>query len=174
MQNKLLFFGMIFILVGLTVVHFSLQPEVGTSQTGDSDYIYSDDPAMQAAYDKAREQLDYFLKTARSKPEGTQGFSVRIGVQEDGITEFFWIFPFEQYEGEFAGRVSSDPKQVSSVFKGEVIRFSRGQIIDWTFDDKKTNVMHGNYTGCVELQQAAPEYAAQFMELYGLDCTKLN
>ncbi len=160
-------------MAGLTIVHFSLQPEVGSS-TDDSDYIHSDDPTMQAAYNKAREQLDYFLKTARSKPEGTQGYSVKIGIQEGDVTEFFWIFPFEEYQGDFAGRISDEPKLIESVFKGEVIRFSRGQIIDWTFDDKKTNVMHGNYTGCVELLETAPEHAEQFMELYGLDCSKLN
>lgn len=130
------------------------------------------DPEMQSAYDKARRTLNYFLGVAESPPPDTRGFALKVGVVEQDQTEFFWVYPFERNEEGFSGRINAEPEVVSQVFKGQMIEFERSQIVDWTFEDRATNIMHGNYTGCVLLEREAPEHAEQFQDLYGLNCDK--
>lgn len=174
MKNKLLLFGMVLTLVGLIMIQFSLKnPQSPASVPEDANLINAeDDPAMQAAYDKARDSLDYFLGIVEKEPEGTQGYSLKVGVQDGDDVEFFWVYPFTHDQELFAGRINDTPEIIDSVFRGQIVEFERGQIVDWTFDDTLTKTMMGNYTGCVMLQRQAPENAAQFMELYGLDCDK--
>lgn len=175
MKHKTLLIGMVLILVGLVILQFILDggrtDNVATAPE-QSVINASDDPQMQEAYDKARKSLDYFLKTAASAPQDTRGFALRVGVRDDGMTEFFWVYPFQEEEEGFSGRINSEPALVDSVFKGEIIHFDRGQIVDWTFEDRATGIMHGNFTGCVQLAREAPEHAEQFQELYGLDCSR--
>ncbi|MCW8194979.1 DUF2314 domain-containing protein [Proteobacteria bacterium 005FR1] len=176
MKHKTILLGMVLILVGLAVVQFSLnhdgatQGEVASQDQGA--IAAPNDPEMQAAFNKARKSLDYFLGVAESRPDETKGFALKVGVRDEGLTEFFWIYPFQKEDEGFSGRINTSPELVDNVFKGEVINFDRDQIVDWTFEDTATDIMHGNYTGCVELQRAAPENAEQFQELYGLNCDK--
>lgn len=174
MKHKTLFFGMVLVLLGLVIVQFSVNNRTPESNTvGEEAAVNApNDPQMQNAYEKARKSLDYFLGVAKSPPPDTQGFALKVGVKDEDLTEFFWVYPFNQEEDGFSGRINSEPELVDNVFKGEVIEFDRKQIVDWTFEDTETNIMHGNYTGCVLLEREAPENAAQFQELYGLDCDK--
>lgn len=169
---------MVLILVGLVVVQFSLDQD-GLDQdqrdaaAADQGAISApDDPEMQAAFNKAQKSLDYFLGVAESPPDDTKGFAMKVGVRDRGVTEFFWVYPFEEEDEGFSGRINTRPEVVDNVFKGEVINFNRDQVVDWTFEDTATGIMHGNYTGCVQLQRTAPENAQQFQELYGLNCDK--
>lgn len=175
MKHKTIFLGMILVLLGLFVVQYSIDPETTSPAEGGNGNAALDsanDTAMQNAHTKAKKSLDYFLGVAESQPSGTQGFSIKVAVEDGELTEYFWVYPFEQEEQEFSGRINSEPKVVSNVFEGEVIEFDREQIVDWTFDDTETGIMHGNYTGCVALEREVPENAEQFQELYGLDCDK--
>jgi len=133
---------------------------------------YPDDPEMHTAYIKAQDQLDYFLKLSNQPPEQTKGFAIKVRLQEGEQQEFFWLYPFE-YDGEdFAGRLNDDPSILLKSNKGDIVTFTRRDIVDWTFDDTRLNIMHGNFTGCVELMRKAPDNAAQFQEFYGLDCSR--
>lgn len=174
MKHKTLFIGMVLVLIGLFIVQYSANRQSADDAENGSEAaaLIPNDPAMQAAHNKARESLDYFLGVAESPPPDTQGFSVKVGVVDENRTEYFWVYPFEEEEEGFSGRINDEPEFVDSVFKGEVISFDRTQIVDWTFEDTDTEIMHGNYTGCVLLEREAPENAAQFQELYGLDCDK--
>lgn len=174
MKHKTIFLGMVLVLLGLVVVQYSINQNNAPQAGDDSDKAATapNDPAMQNAHDKAKESLDYFLGVAESPPSDTKGFSVKVAVTDEDVTEFFWVYPFEQEEKGFSGRINSEPALVENVFKGEVIDFNRNQIVDWTFEDTETGIMHGNYTGCVLLEREAPENAAQFQELYGLNCDK--
>lgn len=174
MKHKTLFLGMVLVLLGLFIVQYSIDPEPSDSTNKQADQLGStEDPMMQRAHSKARESLDYFLGVAESHPSDTQGFSVKVAVEDQDRTEYFWVYPFTQEEEGFSGKINSEPQVVNNVFEGEVINFDRRQIVDWTFEDTATGIMHGNYTGCVLLEREAPENAAQFQKLYGLDCDKL-
>ena len=134
--------------------------------------IYPDDPEMQIAYEKAQEGLDYFLKLADNPPKETQGFAVKARIQENERQEIFWLYPFAHDGEDFAGRLNDEPETLLKTFKGDFVEFSRRDIVDWTFDDTRLDIMQGNFTGCVELQRKAPDNIDQFQELFGLDCNK--
>ena len=134
--------------------------------------IYPDDPDMQAAYQKAQEGLDYFLKLASNPPAETRGFAIKARILEFDRQELFWIYPFANEGDHFGGRINDEPQTLLKTFKGDVVEFDRRDIVDWTFDDTRLEIMHGNFTGCVELARKAPGNVEQFQELFGLDCTK--
>lgn len=154
---------------------YAIVPMQGSlTQQSQSDPVFPDDQDMQAAYNKAQDQLDYFLELAADPPRETQGFAIKARIEENQREEFFWLYPFENTAAGFAGRINDDPTVLLKTFKGDIVEFDRKDIVDWTFDDTRLNVMHGNFTGCVELTRQAPENAKQFQEFFGLDCTKLG
>lgn len=134
--------------------------------------MFPNDAEMHAAYIKAQDGLDYFLDVATKQPEETQGFAIKARIQEGEREEYFWLYPFEASPEGIAGRINDDPKQLLKVFKGDIVVFQREDVIDWTFDDTRLDIMHGNFTGCVELQRQAPDNAKQFQEFFGLDCDR--
>ncbi|MGI1680053.1 MAG: DUF2314 domain-containing protein [Cellvibrionaceae bacterium] len=178
MKHKTLLTGMILVLIGLTITHFTIKPNNELSSknaTKDTLAINAGkDKEMQKAFEQARKTLKNFLDIAETQPEDTQGYSLKIGIIEDEITEFFWVYPFEKTEEGFSARINNQPKMIDSVFKGEIVNFTRGQIVDWTYDNKETETLHGNFTGCVEVKREAPDNAEQFMKLYGLNCDFLS
>lgn len=133
---------------------------------------FPDDEAMQIAYDKAQDQLDYFLGLAAKPPNQTQGFAIKARILENDRQELFWVYPFQYQGDDFAGRLNDDPEILLKAFKGDIVTFKRRDIVDWTFDDTRLDIMHGNFTGCVDLARKAPEHAEQFQKLYGLDCSR--
>lgn len=173
MKYRMIFWSMVLVLAVVVLARQWLSPTPTPEMENEETAISAPgDPEMQAAFDKARRTLNYFLDVAESRPPDTRGFALKVGVAEQDQIEFFWVYPFQREEDGFSGRINSEPELLNSVFKGQVIEFDRSQIVDWTFEDQATKIMHGNYTGCVLLQREAPEYAAQFQELYGLNCDK--
>lgn len=134
--------------------------------------VFPDDPQMQAAYDKAHEGLDYFLELAAEPPPETQGFAIKARILEKDRQEIFWIYPFANEGDNFGGRINDEPQTLLRILKGDFVEFDRRDIVDWTFDDTRLDIMHGNFTGCVELARKAPDNAEQFQELFGLNCTQ--
>ena len=134
--------------------------------------MFPDDAEMRAAYEKAQDGLEYFLELAAKPPSETQGFALKVRVQEGSREEYFWLYPFEASPEGIAGRVNDDPKTLLKLFKGDIVVFDREDVIDWTFDDTRLDIMHGNFTGCVELLRQAPDNAKQFQEFFGLDCNR--
>lgn len=178
MKHKTLLIGMVLVLVGLVIIQFSIKPNDSELPQNTSSSIITinaeNDPEMQKAFDHARNTLSDFLNIADSQPEDTQGYSLKIGITQKDQTEFFWVYPFEHTEEGFRARINDDPSIIDSVFKGEIVNFQRGQIVDWTYDNAVTKRLHGNFTGCVEVKRKAPENAEQFMNLYGLQCDFLS
>jgi len=134
--------------------------------------IFPNDPELHAAYESAQNELDYFLKLANNPPKETQGFAIKVRLLESDRQELFWIYPFANEGDHFAGRINDDPQILLKTFKGDVVEFERRDIVDWTFDDTRLDIMHGNFTGCVELARKAPDNAEQFQQLFGLNCNK--
>jgi uncharacterized protein YegJ (DUF2314 family) len=145
------------------------QTTLEKARNDDVALVPDDDPAMAAAFKKARDSLEEFLALAGDPPPGTDYYAVKVGIDEGDQTEFFWITPFAAEGDSFVGQVNNTPRLVSNVREGEVIRFEREEIVDWTYDEGgKTR---GNFTACALLTHESPEEAAQFMAEYGLDCS---
>lgn len=130
------------------------------------------EPAMLAAFIKAQATLSEFLELAESPPEQSKSFAVKVQISEGDVTEYLWVYPFEEKAGAFTGRLNEKPQQLAGLDEGEEISFKRNDIVDWTFDNRATKTMEGNFTGCVALAREAPEHVEQFQELYGLNCDR--
>ncbi len=131
--------------------------------------IPNDDPAMARAIVHARSTLTQFFDTAATAPAGSEGFAVKVGVTEGEHTEFFWITPFEATEeGRFHGIISNQPRIVTSVAKGQLLAFSRGEIVDWLYYEQGR--MRGNFTACALLSHEPEASRREYIAAYGLEC----
>jgi uncharacterized protein YegJ (DUF2314 family) len=130
----------------------------------------NEEPAMAAAFRKARASLDEFLRIWASPPPDAGHFAVKVALSDRRETEYFWIVDFSRSGDAFRGRLGNTPRLVKHVREGQEIRFRKGEIVDWTYIDAAKRRMHGNFTACALLTREAPEEAARFREQYGLRC----
>lgn len=128
------------------------------------------DPAMEAAFAKARASLDDFLVLAANPKPGQEDFAVKVGIAEDGQTEYFWLHSPVGKNGRFSGIIGNTPQMVKRVSQGQSYDFQRSEIVDWTYLEPARNRMHGNFTACALLAKETPEDAAAFKRQYGLQC----
>jgi len=142
--------------------------------------IPTGDPEMAAAAAKARTGLDDFLTRLESPPPGTEGYSVKIGMKDDGDGvimsgdanleggEYFWIGDIVRDGDKYRGTLSNEPQFVRNLQKGQPITFARQNIFDWMYFDNGR--MKGNATSCPLLMRSAPEELAFYRDNYGLEC----
>lgn len=130
------------------------------------------DPAMQAAFKKARASLDEFFKVVSAGDPTNDAPSLRIKVEDGGTTEYVWVHPFERDGKDFKGKANNIPSKLKKLAIGGPLRFKRDDIVDWTYFDVKARVMHGNFTTCAQLAKAPANEVAQLKKAYGLDCKR--
>lgn len=142
--------------------------------------IPTGDPAMAAAAAKARAGLEDFLAKLESPPPGTEGYSVKIGMKDDGNGvvmsgdqnleggEYFWIGNIVRDGDGYRGTLSNEPQFVRNLRKGQDINFASANIFDWMYFDN--GKMKGNATSCPLLKRSAPEEMAFYRDNYGLEC----
>jgi uncharacterized protein YegJ (DUF2314 family) len=126
------------------------------------------DPHMEAAFRKAKESLGAFLKLARQEPPFIISYAVKIPLREGNITEYFWISPFVERNGNFIGILNNTPRSVSKYKAGQKITFHESDVVDWMY--REEGKMVGNFTVCALLKSAPPDQAAEFRKQQGLDC----
>lgn len=124
-----------------------------------------DDPAMKAAFKKARDSLDGAFQAVE-----LSSLSMKVGVVDDGNTEYFWLNTLSRTGDRFSGVINNEPRMVTNVRFGQVYEFGRDQIVDWTYTDAESGKMQGNFTACALLSHEPPEQAAEFRRQYGLEC----
>lgn len=159
-----------FLLSALALPPAAAQDLVDRSRRDEIVRMQDEDPAMAAAFRKAKLTLDEFLRTAASPPANASAFAVKVPVSDDRDTEYFWIVPFSRDGDSFKGRLGNAPRLVRHVREGQEIRFSKSQIVDWLYVDVAKRRMHGNFTACALLTKERKEEAAKFRKLYGLEC----
>jgi len=117
--------------------------------------VEKDDPAMNAAFAKARSETDSFLSLMNS---GTvSGCSVKVGISDGHQTEYFWLGDLTYADGVFSGTIDNDPELVKNVKLGQKYHVKKEEIYDWLYlQDGK---MHGNYTARVLLPKMPKEEA---------------
>jgi uncharacterized protein YegJ (DUF2314 family) len=154
-----------------------LCPVVASSQDlndrvkrGEVSTMPSDSPAMAAAFRKAQASLDDFLKIAAHPPPGVASLALKIRISEGKKREQFWITPFHVEPDGFSGKLDNQPRLVQSVKKGQQIKFTRSDVVDWMYFDTARKRMHGNFTACAQLTQESPQDQASFKAKYGLEC----
>ena len=132
--------------------------------------MQSEEPAMQRAMEKARATLDDFLIKAKQPPAGTSSYALKVEFREGRDTEYFWVNEFTWSDGSFTGRINNEPRLVKSIKPGHY-KFSRSQIVDWTYIDEKNGRTFGNFTACALLSKEPPAQAEEFKRRHGRDCS---
>jgi uncharacterized protein YegJ (DUF2314 family) len=146
------------------------QSPVERAQKDQITLVPKEDPAMLAAFDKARASLDGFLAVLKAPAPNTDSYAVKVALKEGGTTEYFWINNLAREGERFSGTVNNTPYLVKRVKKGDTIRFARGEIYDWTYVDRANRRTIGNFTACALLTHEKPDAAADFKRHYGLQC----
>ena len=128
----------------------------------DAARLHSEALAMRQAAEKAQATLDDFLVKAKQPPAGTKAYAVMVGIQEGRDTEYFWINEFSWSDGTFMGRINDEPRLVKSIKPGQTHRFSRSDIVDWTYIDDKSGRTFGNFAACALSSKQPPAEAHEF------------
>jgi uncharacterized protein YegJ (DUF2314 family) len=132
--------------------------------------VPDEDPAMAAAFKKARATLDDFLVLAKNPPPHLRTIAVKVGLRDKKETEYFWIVPFREESTGFAGRLNNEPRLVKTVKMGQEIRFTKQEIVDWMYVDTLKKKMEGNFTVCALLTRESREEAAKMKKQMGIEC----
>jgi uncharacterized protein YegJ (DUF2314 family) len=163
------------LITGLTSLSMNLAQAAPNDQPDDKQEVVElndQDPAMKAAFKKAKASLDTFLKVHATNDPDVDVESVRVRLTEGKVTEYVWIHPFEKHGKGFKGQVNSLPSQLKKLSVGGIVSFKREDIVDWTYFEIKARRMHGNYTTCVQLAKAPASEVESLKNAYGLDCSK--
>jgi len=131
-------------------------------------FVGTTDPDMVAAIKHARTTLVDFLKLAANPPVGTDGYKLKVMVIDGAKTEHFWVTPFKVLPEGFAGVLANDPKVVSNVKAGQVVRFDDYLISDWGYTKDGRQV--GSFTVCALFKKMPAEQADYYRKNHGFDC----
>ena len=101
-----------------------------------------DETAMNAAIERARKEVDQFLKVLAAND--ADSFSVKAPITDKNGTEHFWITDVRYANGEFAGKIGNDPGIVENVKMGQDWKIKKSEISDWMF--VRGEKIHGGYT----------------------------
>lgn len=141
------------------------------AQRGETTSVQASDPRLKAAYARARATLPEFLKLLDSKPSYVDAMAIKMNIpSQDGRSEYFWISSLRREGSGFAGTIGNRPNFATHVSMGDQVRFTRQQIVDWTYRDTRTDLMEGNFTGCAILSRETPAERKRFMDAVGLRC----
>ena len=138
--------------------------------SGKTTNVSRDDIEMRAAYAKARSTLPNFLKMLDSPPPDIESMAIKLGIPGGGHTEYFWISEIRRDGADFTGRIGNQPNYATHLSLGDRVRFSQKQIVDWTYRNKATGRLVGNFTGCAILRKEPAADRQRFAEATGLYC----
>ena len=131
----------------------------------------SEEPAMRQAMEKAQATLDDFLVKAKQPAAGTSAYALKVAIREGRDTEYFWVNEFTWADSSFTGRINNEPRVVMNLKVGQIYKFTRSQIVDWTYIDEKAQRTFGNFTACALLSKEPPAQAEEFKRRHGLVCS---
>ncbi|MBX3498442.1 MAG: DUF2314 domain-containing protein [Alphaproteobacteria bacterium] len=128
------------------------------------------DPAMAAAFAKARAGLDGFLALLDKPPPDTRLYAVKLLVRDGEKGEYFWVTDLARSGDRFTGQINNTPRSVTTVREGQVMTFGREEIRDWMYVDDRRRRMVGNFTLCALLTRESRKNAEEMKRATGLVC----
>jgi uncharacterized protein YegJ (DUF2314 family) len=126
--------------------------------------------AIHEGAKQAQATLSDFFAKARQPPAGTTSYAVRVRMQEGRDTEYFWVHEFSWSDDTFTGRIDRQPRLLKRVRPGQTYRFSRSDIVDWSYVDQTTGRTFGNFTGCAPVRPDPSGRADGSQPPPGVDC----
>lgn len=134
--------------------------------------VAKEDPAMLAAFGKAKASLDDFLGKAKNPAPNTSSYFIKVGVKDGPDIEYFWIGDFKNTGNKFTGVINNQPRIVENVEAGDDYEFTKDEIVDWMYIDSNQRRVFGNFTLCAILSHEPAADAAAAMKKYGVVCEK--
>ncbi|NNE81572.1 MAG: DUF2314 domain-containing protein [Silicimonas sp.] len=121
---------------------------------------------LSAAHAAAREHLDRFFQSVLgSDGVARKGAAVRVSIQmANGKTDLVWVTPFAKQNGQYFGTLSDIPRHSVRLSQGDLIRFDRAQVVDWSFFGTDGR-MYGNFTTRMILNTVSSARAAEIAAL---------
>ena len=121
---------------------------------------------MTAAQAAARSHLDRFFQSViDADGVARQGAAVRVVLHSlNGRSELIWVTPFARQGAEYFGTLAATPRQSRGPIQGDLIRFRKPQIVDWSFFGEDGR-MYGNFTTRMILNTVSPARAAEIAAL---------
>lgn len=100
--------------------------------------VEGDDPAMNAAIDKARSTLDEFWRKLSNPKPNEKNFSVKLKLTDGSNVEHFWCGSIEGDAQSATCIINNDPQTVKTVQAGQRIPIESDVVSDWMYmrDDK--------------------------------------
>lgn len=123
--------------------------------------VDANDAEMNAAMTRARATIEPVLQKLEEGSVDT--FSVKVGIQDGGQVEYFWLNNIDFQDGIFTGTIDNAPERVHNVKLGQKITVKKGDIADWLY--RKNGKMYGNYTLRVLLKKMPPDEAAKYRKI---------
>lgn len=154
----------------LTIGAAAAQSALERSKRDEIVTMSDNEPAMRAAFEKARAGLDGFLALLDKPTPGTRLYAVKIAIRDGEKTEYFWLVELSRSGDRFFGRLNNTPRSVKTVHEGQALTFSRDEIRDWMYVDDTRRRMFGNFTLCALLTKESPKSAAEMKRETGLVC----
>jgi uncharacterized protein YegJ (DUF2314 family) len=132
--------------------------------------VNKSDKRMNAAFSKAKNSLDQFLKVVESRPEKFSNYSAYVKIEDDGETEYLWVVDVKRYDEKYyMGVIVNEPRLVGNVKYGQTIGYVKEDIFDWQYYEKSSGKTYGGFTTCVLLDLNNPE-DVKYMKKRGLQC----
>jgi uncharacterized protein YegJ (DUF2314 family) len=143
-------------------------------------YIPANDPEMAAAAAQAYAGLDGFLAKLADPPAGTEKYSVKIGIidQGDGFAltgrkplenvEYVWLGNVQATSDGLKGTIGNQLTIVKNVYAGQEITLTKDDVFDWMYVEDGKIV--GNATACPLIRRGPKEELEYYRTTYGLEC----
>lgn len=94
----------------------------------------SGDPAMNAAIQKARGNLETYWKSFANPGPGESDYFLKVAIPYgESSREHFWLRDIARDGGRFVGTIDNEPNHARQVRKGQRYTFGEGDITDWMF-----------------------------------------
>lgn len=108
--------------------------------------VASDDAAMAAAEEEARQGLPHFRQRFQKREKGEQ-FYVKAPFQVDSmLAEFMWVEVTAMDETTVKGKLANDPESIKSLKLGDPVEIPLARIDDWTILDARGKRLEGSFT----------------------------
>lgn len=121
-----------------------------------------------------------FLEKLDTRPAGSDGYAVRIGIVDQCYThaliglwevddvEYFWIADISRTANAYTGVLNNEPGIVRKVRAGPQIAFTAGDIYGGMY--RKGDRIVGNVTSCPILLRSPREQLEYYRGNFGLGC----
>lgn len=119
------------------------------------------DPAIIAAREKAQATLPHFLTVLRDG--SATRYAVKVPVVHAEGTDQIWIDNVRIEGDRFVGSVEEEPRPVTKLRKGAILRVKRVEITDWYY--VRDGLTHGAWSIRVLLDRFPKEDAERMRKL---------